>query len=59
MHVKPDGDKVRALRGKANAAEFAREAGITPTTLRRSERCGTLTLNTARKIGAVAGVHPR
>lgn len=61
MHVKADGEKVRALRlaNGTNADEFARRAGISATTLRRAERDRVVKLWTARKIGDALGMHPR
>jgi DNA-binding XRE family transcriptional regulator len=59
MYVKPDGEKVRALRGETNATQFAYRAGISPTTLRMAERGRPLELRTARKISAALDVHPR
>ena len=60
MYVQMDGDKVRELRGDRPAGEVAREAGITPDTLRRVERNrGPILPNTARAIGRVLDVDPR
>ena len=62
MHVKTDGQKVRALREahEPNARVFAREAGISQRTLTRVERNeGPVRTGTARKIGAALGVDPR
>lgn len=61
MRVKPEGERVRALRvaSEPNASEFAHKAGISPMTLRAAERGAPLRLNTARKFGAALDVHPR
>jgi transcriptional regulator with XRE-family HTH domain len=62
MYVELDGDKVRHERGSRgfNGAHFAREASISPTTLRRVEREeGPVSFATARKIAAALSVEPK
>jgi transcriptional regulator with XRE-family HTH domain len=63
MCVEPDGRKVRHVRGSRDwsAQHFAREAGISPTTLRRVEReSGPVAARRAWKIAGVQGLeHPK
>ncbi len=61
MYVRANGEKrVRELRGDRSAGEVAREAGISPETLRRVERNrGPVRPDTARGIGRALNVDPR
>ena len=52
------GDRIRELRGKRSREVICRDANIDPTTLRRAELMGRLTLLTATKLAPVLGVKP-
>lgn len=59
MRARMDGPKVRELRGELPAAELAKEAGITPETLRRAERGEPVRPDTARGIAGALDVDAR
>jgi transcriptional regulator with XRE-family HTH domain len=61
MYVAIDGPKVRALREQRRMArrELAEAAGVGASTVANLERSANVRLRTARKVGAVFGLHPR
>jgi hypothetical protein len=52
------GDYIRKLRGSRSRETVCRDANIDPTTLRRAEVMGHLTLLTATKLAPVLKVKP-
>jgi hypothetical protein len=56
MAVEFIGDRIRRMRGSRSREEVCRHANIDPTTLRRAETMGHITLLTARKLAPVLGV---
>jgi transcriptional regulator with XRE-family HTH domain len=61
VYVAIDGPRVRALREQRGMArrELAKAAGLGAATVANLERSANVRLRTARKVGAVFGLHPR
>jgi transcriptional regulator with XRE-family HTH domain len=61
MYVAIDGPRVRALREQRGMGrrELAKAAELGESSVAKLERSANVRLRTARKVGAVFGLHPR
>ena len=60
MYGVMDGERIRAMREERGLSrqEFAREAGVSPSTVRRVERSGRVRAATGWRVARVFGSHP-